>query len=738
MLRRVRDASTTRRRLGLAVALTLVAGLDVSAQPPATPPPVSTPPAPTQPPAPIPGGPLFRSGVDLVELDLRVVDGRGAPITDLTAADLEVRENGVPQRIADLMRVSLPLPAPAPTARRAVAEDVAANYGAADARVYVFVLDDLHVDGRRTLDVRRLARTLVDRIVGPNDRAAVLYASGRSDAAQPFTSSRARLYDAIDHFVGRKLRSATLERQEVYNQYFRGRARPRPEDLRDTADQERSANAQAALRMLAAAASMLGRIEGRRKSVVLLSEGLDYDTSGLSSTAASPGSPVSGTPGPLMTGLDGGAISRALGEVASLASRGNVTFYTIDPRAGDVSGELGQLQAPPDDPSLRISQQAILSEKQDAQTMLRGLAVQTGGAAFLAPGGVDRFDRIARESSEYYLLRYYPSEPLRRGEFRDVKVRVQRADARVSARRGYFARPAGPADPVFSAPGISPALGAALASPLPADGLPVRVHAAALRGDRRTAQVAVTVQAPGAVLASGLTGARLETTIEVGVLALETGTGAQSGAGSLVEVKLEEADLARLRGGDYRVVTRLPLAPGRYQLRIGVRDRRTDRLGVAMIDLDTPDFHERKPMLSGLVVTSKVASAGPTASDAETARRLPLLPSASRRFTTSDEIVAGIEVYGARRGRGALTLRTSLEDADGRRAVEASAAVPAAAGDQPNGEDAGARHVWPLPLQAVAPGRYVLAVELWRDGGKAPLARRETIVFVSGGPASTR
>jgi hypothetical protein len=38
----------------------------------------------------------------------------------------------------------------------------------------------------------------------------------------------------------------------------------------------------------------------------------------------------------------------------------------------------------------------------------------------------------------------------------------------------------------------------------------------------------------------------------------------------------------------------------------------------------------------------------------------------------------------------------------------------------------------------VPPGRYVLAAELWRNDRKTPLARRETIVFVSGGPASTR
>jgi VWFA-related protein len=716
MLMRVRGDSATVR--GVCLALALVASARPTAQPP---------------PAPQPGTPIFRSGVDLVELDLRVVDARGAAISDLTAADLEVRENGVAQRIEDLVRVSLPLPSTAAVRPSAVADDVAANYGAADARVYVLVLDDLHVDGRRTLETRRLAHALIDRVMGPSDQVAVLFASGRTDAAQPFTANRARLSEAIDHFVGRKLRSATLERQEVYNQFFRGnRGRPRPQDLRDTADQERSANAQAMLRTLATATTMLGRIERRRKAVLLLSEGLDYDVSGLSSEIGLPSSGVSMTPGPLVTGLDGGTIGRALGQAVAVASRANVTFYTIDPRAGDVSDDIGQLQAPPEDPSLRINAQSINSEKLDAQTTLRGLATQTGGTAFLAGGDVSRFDRIARESSEYYLLRYYPSEPLVRGEFREVSVSVRRAGARVSARRGYFARPASTAAASFSSPGISPALGAALAYPLPDDGLPVRIHATPLRGDRRTAQVAVTTQVPGTLLASALTADRLETTLEVGVLAIETASGAQTGAGSVVGVTLDGAALTLLKGADYRVVTRLSLAPGRYQLRVGVRDRRTDRLGVATLDLVTPDFREGKPMLSGLALTSTIADAAPTASDAETVRLLPVLPSAARRFTTRDALVAGIEVYGVARSRRAFTLRTSLEDAQGRRVLEARAPASAEAADPASRDIEGARHIWPMALHDVAPGRYLVAAELWREGDRTPIARRETAIAVSG------
>src|SRR5262245_27867476 len=44
--------------------------------------------------------PTFRGGVDLVQLGVTVSDRQGAYVTDLTADDFVVLENGKPQRIA--------------------------------------------------------------------------------------------------------------------------------------------------------------------------------------------------------------------------------------------------------------------------------------------------------------------------------------------------------------------------------------------------------------------------------------------------------------------------------------------------------------------------------------------------------------------------------------------------------------------------------------------------------------
>src|SRR5688500_12169296 len=49
-----------------------------------------------------PDQPAFRSGVHVVEVDVRVFDQAGRFITDLTRDDFELIENGVPQQLQTL------------------------------------------------------------------------------------------------------------------------------------------------------------------------------------------------------------------------------------------------------------------------------------------------------------------------------------------------------------------------------------------------------------------------------------------------------------------------------------------------------------------------------------------------------------------------------------------------------------------------------------------------------------
>ena len=206
------------------------------------------------------------------------------PVSDLDRSEVEISEDGRRQEITAFARVSIPI-APSveapPTNAAFTPPDVTSNRVARASRIFVLVLDDLHVDRRNTPHVKQAARRFVERYVELDDLVAVVYTGVRPDAAQDFTSDRRLMLAAIDKFIGRKLPPATVERMEQDNTLFRARGAPRFEDLRDKQDAERAFNARSAMASIESISALLGRVTGRRKAALIFSEGVDYDLAGL-------------------------------------------------------------------------------------------------------------------------------------------------------------------------------------------------------------------------------------------------------------------------------------------------------------------------------------------------------------------------------------------------------------------------------------------------------------------------
>jgi Ca-activated chloride channel homolog len=92
-----------RRARWILTLAAVVATVEIArAQPPST---AGQPPAPGGQPPQTP----FRAGVDLVSLNVTVTDGGGKYITDLTAADFNVFEDGVKQDVTFFTRTNLPI-----------------------------------------------------------------------------------------------------------------------------------------------------------------------------------------------------------------------------------------------------------------------------------------------------------------------------------------------------------------------------------------------------------------------------------------------------------------------------------------------------------------------------------------------------------------------------------------------------------------------------------------------------
>jgi VWFA-related protein len=644
-----------------------------------------------------PSAPVFRSRVDVIEIELRAVDSHGAAIVDLDRADVEVLENGRRQEITAFARVSTPHAAAAPSSPLPdwfAPPDVVSNRADSASRIFVLVLDDLHVDRRNTMHVKQAARRFVEQYVQPGDLVSVVYTSVRPDAAQDFTSDRRLLVAAIDKFIGRKLAPATVERMAQYNTFYRARGRPQFEDLRDPQDGERAFNARSALGSIEALSGVLARVTGRRKAALVFSEGLDYDLSGLRTRGRLPSTSSGATslPSTLPTGAsEADALGRpdvhsyahdvllSLQSAIGAASRANVALYTMDVQGGNTGDAVADLGAALDDPSLGLTASNVHQEMRDAQEALVVLAENTGGFAALTPSNYEgAFSRIVRESSEYYLLAYSPSNPAPDGTYRDITVKVNRPGVRVSARRGYYA----PRQPIkrgfrFEAPGISDATSALVMAPVPASGLALDVQTIALRRDKKKTDVIVTTYVNGRDLGGPAPQVEVMNALELAVIAIDSGGKVHAANGRVIQIQLDRDASHIMRHAGYRIVSRLQVPPGRYQIRQAVRERNGGRQGSVFADIEVPGFTERLSM-GGLLLTSARAAIVPTSVEPETYERLTVLPSVRRAFSAQDELTVATEIYQRSRPRD-IELTATVTDSAGRERYRQR--TPVAAGE---------------------------------------------------------
>lgn len=143
--------------------------------------------------------PTFRTGVDVVELDVTVLDKDRHPVKGLTAADFTVLERGKPQPIVAFTSIDVPAPTqvPAPWMRDAPL-DVVSN--AENRRLVTIVMDDAYTKLEPDIMKRakQIAHNAVDQM-GPSDLASVVFIFlGR---AQNFTADRTQLLAAIDSYT---------------------------------------------------------------------------------------------------------------------------------------------------------------------------------------------------------------------------------------------------------------------------------------------------------------------------------------------------------------------------------------------------------------------------------------------------------------------------------------------------------------------------------------------------------
>jgi VWFA-related protein len=697
--------------------------------------------------ASVPQAPVLRASVDAVIVDVVVTDEHGGVVPALTADDFQVFERGTRQTIATFEEVSLPLVRPLAATAPPPVSDVRTNQRRPEGRIYVFVLDDHHVAAGRTSLVREAARDFLARQVQAGDLVAVVTTTGVGGAFQDFTEDARLASAAIDRFIGRQP-GETAALQATAEAAFANRA----STLQATQQQQQAAVGadlsvnQAAVNQAESAfgARNADPMAVRRSSTAIIADGAVFDNDDASHeslerarislrtlrTVAEGLAPVTGRRKAILYFSEGLPMTPRSGELVNelemataAAARANVTVYSFDPRGLDL--HMGaELMATGVSPSAQSQQRRRLSAE-----MLRSLAAETGGSASLESNGLrDAMARVASESSHYYLIGYAPTDGARDGRYRPIDVRVTRPGLRVSARRGYIA-PDDDAPPPESFGGLGPELSELVRRPMSTLGLPLSVQAVPLSVELDN--VSVTVEIGASAIAFDDRDGRFVNTVDVAIVPVGIGGKVYPLVKGQAKLDLPEADATAVRALGLRMVERLTLPPGGYQLHVAAVEAGRGTSGSVIVDLVVPDRGAPGLALSPLLVSTTRARRVPSVNrDERLVRALgggP--PTTARAFHRDETLSAYAEVRDAgAAGRRDIELVTIVRDARDREVVHSvrpNAGAQAAPG-------ASFPYAIDLPLRRLPPGRYVLRVEARAVGAAEPVAREVRFEIVSG------
>ena len=667
--------------------------------------------------APPSQSPTFKVQVEYVEVDAVVVDGTGSVVRNLKKEDFQVLEDGKPQTITSFAIVDIPVERyERPLyVRQPIEPDVRTNQRPFEGRMYVALIDDLHTYFGRTARVKGAARQFIERHLGANDLMAVVHIGASAEASQEFTNNKRLLLAAVDRTLGRKLESPTIART---NEYFRQNAQERRlsgDRVNDPLEAERSDNARRSLDAVRDVARWFADVHGRRKSILFFSEGLDFDIIDVFSNRNS------------------SLLIDTTRETIAAATRGDVSIYAIDPRGltnlGDETIEVGSF---PDDQSLGIGQSSLVREMLLSQASLRELSDETGGFAALNSNDFSSaFTRIVSDNSTYYVLAYYPPSD-KPGRAHKIAVRVNRPGVTVRSRKAYMTPRSGgtPASKSFrNAPSeatklMTPEISEALDSPMPVSGLTMRVFASPYKGTPPNATVMLGVDLSGRDL-------RLapNDTITVSYLAVDPSGKIRGGDTVALTMALKEETKARAEERGFRLLNRLELPPGRYQLRVAAHDGGGRKTGSVLYDLDVPDFSKLPFSMSGIALGSALEDATPLARIDEQLRALlPAVPSAQLTFSPGDELVLFVEVYDNQGDKPhKVDLAATITTDDGAELFKMDEVRDSTEMQSKRG---GYGYVARLPLRGLEAGSYVLTVSARSRLGDGPSAERQTIFRV--------
>lgn len=524
----------------------------------------------------------------MVLLDVVATDKKDKPIADLHPADLEVLEDGRPQRVRIFARASNdtaggkqpPKLPPNVYSNRTEYRQVAGP-------LVLLLLDGINSASDDQFYARRQMLDYI-RILKSDQRVAIFALSGDLLLLQDFTSdpqvltSTIEKYSSNDSLLLARGAPATITPQMAdvlsFAGMLKGFIRFNQENAVNAND-ERVRRTLAALRAIARA--MIGY--PGRKNLIWVSSGL----------------PLSIELGGLNSDLSRN-YADDLTSTSALLSQAQVAVYPVDAR-----GLISDLQDLPNTihdrldaseivPTVQTSDQPTFGADEltriapmvvDSHLAMENVARDTGGRAFYNANDLAKaMAASVEDGSSYYTVGYYPENKNWDGKFRKITVKTERKDIKLRYRPGYYAfdssAPTGPPDN-RQEQNRSAELLRASKDPLPATGVTFWAHLIPPSNGAPAAYVEFLVDAN--TISCAEIEARHDCNLDFAVFTVASNGNVSKTVVKNVDTPLPASEYAsvRKRGLPFRM--QIDSQTKDRELRLAVRDNRTGLLGTLTI-----------------------------------------------------------------------------------------------------------------------------------------------------------
>ena len=532
--------------------------------------------------------PTFRSRAELVYVPVIVKDKKGGHLGGLKQEAFTVEQDGKPVRAAIFEEVKN---ASGEMTPQRELPGVISNYSAADQRprrLLIIVLDTLNTPALYQVRAKQALLNFLMTAVPPNEPVALL-GLGQDGLRQlhPFTTDTSLLIAAIKKVqtqvsnaddIATSMPDATSPADRHESQRLGGGAREL-QDFLDAAESNSGYNAfrqrqsiRLSLLCFQQLANAFAAIPGR-KTVVWATGGFPFLLDD-----------------PAAFNRMGMEFAQDYDRTWRVLSSANISVYPVD-LMGLVAPDFNRYSAAnqagqiyPMYPGYAMGRRpAYYDYDRQRQDTMRAVANATGGIACVDNNDLARcLDRAARDSESYYLLGYYLQGDQKPG-WHKLKVKVAGEHGEVRARQGFYS-------------GDTPRrleqrrhddMYVAVASPIDYTGVHFAITQPRLaRTPDGKTTISVDVIVPGA---SFRIATQQQNQLDLDVLALALRSGGKVAGTSSHKISGTPSDASanRLEKEGLRITETMSVEPGKYVLRVAVRDNQTGQIGTVHTPIET-------------------------------------------------------------------------------------------------------------------------------------------------------